>query len=141
MAATAGTATRLRLFDLGLDLALGHRPDETGNRSTGRRYQKGDGRGGLRIDLKGLEERLFRVVGGIEHHDLRPFGVLRIGFERFDALHRLLVKLRLAILHAEQDRMPVLDGLHALGRTGADERLLELGLVRTSWETHGWRPR
>ena len=102
MAATAGTATRLRLFDLGLDLALGHSPYETGNRSTRRRYQKGDGRGGLRIDLKGLEERLFRVIGGVEHYDLCPFCVLWIGFERFDALHRLLVRLRLAILHAER---------------------------------------
>ena len=35
MAATARAATRLRRFDLGLDLVLGHRPCKAGDRSTG----------------------------------------------------------------------------------------------------------
>ena len=140
MAATARAATRLRRLDRGLDLVLGHRPCETGDRSTGRRYQKSDGRGGPWIDLKGLEEWLLRFVGGIQHDDLRPFGVLRIGFERFGTLHRLLIELRLVILHAEQDRMSVLDGPHALGRAWADESLLKLGLVELLRESTGGGP-
>ena len=106
----------------------------------GWRYQESDCRGGLRIDLKGLEEGLFRVIGGIEHYDLRPFGVLRIGLERFDALHRLFAELSLVILHAEQDRMSVLDGLHARGLAWGDESLLKLGLVETLRESAGGGP-
>src|SRR5271157_535131 len=54
MTSAIGTAARLRLFDLGFDLGLGHRPDETGDRGAGRSHQERDRRGGLWVDLQGL---------------------------------------------------------------------------------------
>ena len=140
MTIAAGAATRFRRRDRGFDLVLGHCPRKAGNRSAGRHHQHRDRRGGPWIDLKILEEALFRLVGGIQHNNLRPFGILRIGLERLDALHRLLVELRLVVLHAEQDRMSVLDRPHALGRTWADERLLQLGLVKLFREGFGGSP-
>ena len=140
MATATRTTTRCRLFDLGGDLLLGHRPCKSGDRGTRRRHQHRDRRGGPWIDLKVREKVLFRLVGGVQHHDLRRLAVPRIGLERLDALHRLLAELRLAILHAEQDHVLVLNDLHALGRAGADERLLQLGLLKLFGEGAGGSP-